>query len=91
MDRNVRKCQESETYDECITRKYIQDVQQSCLPKCTGLQIPSYDEDSIERFTELRQSLDDFNSKLLSVVNGKSLKAEHVILPPSFQRPFQYG
>ena len=66
---------------ECVSEIRLDGT--SCLPKCTGLQIPSYDEDSIERFTELRQSLDDFNSKLLSVVNGISLKAEHVILPPS--------
>ena len=56
---------------------------ESCLPKCSGLQIPSYDEDSIQRITELKQSLDNFNSKLLSVVNGIRLEAEHVILPPS--------
>ena len=34
MDRNVRKCQDDETFDDCVTRKYIDDFirQCNCLP-----------------------------------------------------------
>ena len=34
LDRNVRKCQDDETFDDCVTRKYIDDLirQCNCLP-----------------------------------------------------------
>ena len=30
MDRNVRKCQDAETFDDCVTIKYIDDLIKKC-------------------------------------------------------------
>ena len=37
MERNVRKCQDDETFDNCVTSKYIDDLIQKC--KCLPLNL----------------------------------------------------
>ena len=53
----------------CISEIPIHDKE--CLPKCSGLQISSYDKESIEKNKELFQSLDTFNSMQLEFLEGK--------------------
>ena len=37
MNRDVSKCQDDETWDECVTRKYINDLKDKC--KCLPLSL----------------------------------------------------
>ena len=37
IERNVRKCQNDESFDECVTRKYIDDLITKC--KCLPLNL----------------------------------------------------
>ena len=42
MDKDVSKCQDEETFDECVTRKYINDLKDKC--KCLPLSLSIMDE-----------------------------------------------
>ena len=42
MDRDVSKCQDDETWDECVTRKYINDLKDKC--KCLPTSLNLMDE-----------------------------------------------
>ena len=37
MERNVRKCQDDETFDECVASNYIDDLIEKC--KCLPLNL----------------------------------------------------
>ena len=37
MDENVRKCQDDETFDECVTKKYVENLKDEC--KCLPLNL----------------------------------------------------
>ena len=37
MDKNDRKCYNDETFDECVTKKYIHDLKNNC--KCLPLNL----------------------------------------------------
>ena len=42
MDRDVSKCQDDETWDECVTEKYVNALKDKC--KCLPLSLSLFDE-----------------------------------------------
>ena len=55
----------------------------SCLPKCSGLQISSYDKESIERNKDLLENMDIAYKMQINVLAKVHAKLTGYILPPS--------
>ena len=46
MDRGISKCEDDETYDECVTKNYINDLKDRC--KCLPLSLSLNSMDEVE-------------------------------------------
>ena len=64
---------------KCVSEENFQIHEENCLPKCSGLQISNYDQESIEKNKALLQNMDHAYKMQLNIL----AKAYGYILPAS--------